>query len=310
MNIKPVVIAFEQLDLHRFHNLVQDWNLEFTQLKPGRLSVNFAQVIDSDVQLGYGHWNIAVRQEGTSPDGMWTFAFPNEVKLFWRNYIVSEASILVYAPNSTINAVSDNGFEVITFSISEKLLFSLASRNKCLDIINNIEDSEVLVTNGQDFSALRRLIHTEMKKYISGQKKHIEEFDRDKFLSGLCALINSSKKSTKKVSTASRLELLVRSETTMLNNLTNSLTIAELAKRYNVSERTLLYTYKKRYDLGPKAFLKVLELNNVYHILREGIDDSIASAARQNGFWHMGQFYRDYKAFFGELPSDTLKKLK
>ncbi|RLD37204.1 MAG: AraC family transcriptional regulator, partial [Bacteroidetes bacterium] len=34
---------------------------------------------------------------------------------------------------------------------------------------------------------------------------------------------------------------------------------------------------------------------------------SIANIARASGFWHMGQFYKDYKKFFGELPSDTLK---
>jgi len=25
------------------------------------------------------------------------------------------------------------------------------------------------------------------------------------------------------------------------------------------------------------------------------------------GFWHMGQFARDYRRLFGELPSDTLR---
>ncbi|WP_189362517.1 helix-turn-helix domain-containing protein [Algibacter mikhailovii] len=33
---------------------------------------------------------------------------------------------------------------------------------------------------------------------------------------------------------------------------------------------------------------------------------SIASITRDSGFWHMGQLYKDYKTFFGELPSKTL----
>jgi AraC family ethanolamine operon transcriptional activator len=50
-------------------------------------------------------------------------------------------------------------------------------------------------------------------------------------------------------------------------------------------------------------------LNYAHHALYERKDvGSIASIARDSGFWHMGQFYKDYKKFFGELPSDTFKK--
>jgi len=32
--------------------------------------------------------------------------------------------------------------------------------------------------------------------------------------------------------------------------------------------------------------------------------------ANRHGFWHMGQFAKDYKNLFGELPSQTLSKNK
>jgi transcriptional regulator GlxA family with amidase domain len=31
----------------------------------------------------------------------------------------------------------------------------------------------------------------------------------------------------------------------------------------------------------------------------------IADAANAWGFWHMGQFAKDYRTLFGELPSQT-----
>jgi len=33
----------------------------------------------------------------------------------------------------------------------------------------------------------------------------------------------------------------------------------------------------------------------------------IADLANEWGFWHMGQFAKDYQRQFGELPRDTLR---
>jgi len=34
----------------------------------------------------------------------------------------------------------------------------------------------------------------------------------------------------------------------------------------------------------------------------------VADVANRHGFWHMGQFAKDYRKTFGELPSETLKR--
>ncbi|NES89128.1 MAG: AraC family transcriptional regulator [Okeania sp. SIO2B9] len=37
-------------------------------------------------------------------------------------------------------------------------------------------------------------------------------------------------------------------------------------------------------------------------------NSTITTLAGQFGFWSAGHFARDYKAMFGELPSETLQK--
>jgi len=52
-----------------------------------------------------------------------------------------------------------------------------------------------------------------------------------------------------------------------------------------------------------------LKLNHLHIRLQQQSNKTpIASIARDSGFWHMGQLYKDYKQFFGELPSKTLSK--
>lgn len=302
-------MSYQNLDLYEFNLLVREWNLDFIQLRPGVLSADIAQVIGKDFQLGYAGFNIMVRQEGYSPQGMWTFAFVNDVKLFWRNYVIPPASIIVYAPGSIINAVSGPGFEVMTFSIDEKTLLKWAKNHQSLDLIHRLNEAEVLQSTFTDNQLFRNNIFKEIKDFRRGNKTQSDEFSIDDFLHELCKIIIGSKKSTKEVSSLNRLKLLVDSEAILVEQFSDSPTIAELAEKFNVSERTLLYTFKRRYDLGAKAFLQVLKLNHTYHILRNGIDGSIATAARQSGFWHMGQFSSDYKRFFKELPSETLGKV-
>jgi len=115
--------------------------------------------------------------------------------------------------------------------------------------------------------------------------------------------------STTKVSSKKRLKSLQESEEYALQHITEPFTVLDIASSVGVSERTLLYAFNNRFGLGTKSFIKVLKLNHVYHALhKENNNVSVALIARTSGFWHMGQFYKDYKKFFEELPSQTLKK--
>jgi AraC family ethanolamine operon transcriptional activator len=61
---------------------------------------------------------------------------------------------------------------------------------------------------------------------------------------------------------------------------------------------------------GPLAYLKTQQLNRVYRVLRNAdfSDTMVKQVALDNGFVHLGQFSRDYKQLFGELPSETLQR--
>ena len=41
---------------------------------------------------------------------------------------------------------------------------------------------------------------------------------------------------------------------------------------------------------------------------REGPAPLVKSVALAHGFWHLGQFAIDYRAMYGEMPSETLAR--
>lgn len=92
-------------------------------------------------------------------------------------------------------------------------------------------------------------------------------------------------------------------------NLSNDLTINQIAYDLNLSERTLRFTFRKDLDSSPKKYVKSLLLNAVRKdIISQQDKSTITQIANGWGFWHMGQFSNDYKRLFGELPNQTKKE--
>jgi len=302
-----MVFSYSGLDLYRYNLLAQEWNLDFVQLRPGKFSANISQFISPNFQIGHTSFNCAVKQEGRSPEGVWTFAFANNVNIYWRNYIVHPKSIIIYAPGSEINAVSAANFDVMVFSISESQLLSIAKKEHRENLIHRLKSIELFSTHDAQWDVLRNSIARGLNSLSQTSNSKIRANFMNNFTKGLIRLMQGAEISVDKVSGKKRLKLLQAAEAIMLNNLTEHISVADVSRQLNVSERTLLYAFKNQFDMGPKAYMKVLKLNHAHHLLHRGIgSDTISAIARESGFWHMGQFHTDYKRFFGELPSDTV----
>lgn len=295
------------LSLYDFNKIAISWNVNFIQLRPGKFSGDLYQIAYQDFLFSYARFNTAVKQEGFSPDGVWTFAFINDIKVHWRNYIVEPESVIIYAPGSEINAVSEANFEVMTFSIPDNYLFELAKKEGAENIYHALKSIDVMTTKNPLWSVLRKSIYNEIVKQLKNRKYNNSLQFKETFTKKLLLLLKDASISKKKVSGKKRLRLLQDTEKYILKHITEPITIFAIASHFNVSERTLLYAFKNRFGMGPKGFMLILKLNHAHHTLcKENNNKSVASLVRDCGFWHMGQFYKDYKMFFGELPSYTL----
>ncbi|MGE0723393.1 MAG: helix-turn-helix domain-containing protein [Alphaproteobacteria bacterium] len=85
--------------------------------------------------------------------------------------------------------------------------------------------------------------------------------------------------------------------------------LGELCRALGVSERKLHGAFAIACGVSPHAYLKYRRLLMVRRVLRAGGGSAglVKSAALAHGFWHLGNFARDYRAYFGEGPSETLR---
>jgi AraC family transcriptional regulator, ethanolamine operon transcriptional activator len=87
--------------------------------------------------------------------------------------------------------------------------------------------------------------------------------------------------------------------------------VTDLCRATGVSERSLEYAFKEVMGLTPVNYLVRLRLHRVRHALLAATQGSstVSAEALKWGFWHFGEFSRAYKLCFGELPSDTLRRV-
>lgn len=87
------------------------------------------------------------------------------------------------------------------------------------------------------------------------------------------------------------------------------LSITDLCDIADVSERTLQTAFREILGMSPLAYLKRLRLHRARKDFYREADTalSVTEIAMRWGFWHLGEFSRDYKTCFGELPSETLR---
>jgi AraC family ethanolamine operon transcriptional activator len=108
-----------------------------------------------------------------------------------------------------------------------------------------------------------------------------------------------------------RSQLVQQAEDYMMAHIDQPITLKDLCTALHVSRKPLFYGFQEAFGISPMEYLKVQRMHSVRQMLKaaDPQQDSVTAIARQFGFWSAGHFTRDYKQMFGELPSETLKRV-
>ena len=123
-------------------------------------------------------------------------------------------------------------------------------------------------------------------------------------LAGLAALPDDTKRPADRDLGAK----LVRQACEMIRRRQRPLRLVDIAATLGVSLRHLQAGFR-RHLTTPQSFLKECRLEHAFQRLSFATaDDTTASIAQACGFTHSGEFAGHYRRYFGECPSDTLRR--
>ena len=93
------------------------------------------------------------------------------------------------------------------------------------------------------------------------------------------------------------------------SNWDQPIDMLQLVKMAGASARSIYQAFERTRGYSPKAFLKQTRLKQARARLQSGdLGISVTAIALSCGFHNLGHFARDYRALFGELPSETLAR--
>ena len=298
------------------------WDLDFCQLDRGETKADLLQYVSGDLNLGYALFNRHYHQQGSTPVGMRTFAIieENVVGLSWFGKPVTTSSLLCFPASRELESVSRPGFHVYTLSFSEKLMEQVADQlglPQLKDILRS--EASIRECNATLIHSLRVQLRGLTNDLAKSPEKFLDanlhKIIETEILHSLLSILVDSTVSRDYTSTAwKRSQALTKVKEYVQEAVADLefISVKDICVHAGVSDRTLQHAFKEYYGVTPQQYLKSLRLHNVLKEIKAGENTTlkISDIANQWGFWHMGQFARDYKQQFDELPSETLGKYK
>jgi transcriptional regulator GlxA family with amidase domain len=110
----------------------------------------------------------------------------------------------------------------------------------------------------------------------------------------------------------SRSSIVRRVEEFFREHVDETVSMTRLSTFAGVSERSLRNAFYRVCATSPKKYLRISQLHQVRRSLRSAPrgPSAITNVATQHGFYELGRFAGEYRALFGEAPSQTLHKAR
>ena len=295
-NGQPDTVQFDDLDA--LTEAARAWDLEFAQLERGAFRGALAQAVAGDLNVAWARFDTGLEQRGSTPSGLVTFAVPAtpDFRIHWRGWEVAGGHLMRFPRSRELYSVSRPGFEVLTLSVPESALVATADELRLRDV-----DREVSEVPARALEEVRRAARRALRCPAAAAPE---------VCAALLRALAGARPEPRPSSSAVRRDALRRALEFVDARPREPVTVRELCVAAGSGERTLRRAFRDRFGVSPKDYLRARRLAGVRRELRRSAaaGGNVREIAGRWGFWHMGQFARDYRLQFGELPSATIAR--
>jgi len=308
-----IAIAGQFAEFDEFNEVAAAWDIDFRQLRSGKLNATLAQVVSESWSLAKARFDCPAYQQGLSVPGMRTFAIldPAAPDSDWCGRTFTPDILAMFASNTEFRSVSPPGFDVYTLSFTEEQLAAASERLGIPDVTRKLDRADATMRLHQGLAGvLRHLVNVSLNTACSyaaqGSTWATSDDMRDEIAENLVLQLAAGSPLLLTPSQRVRSRAVNHALEIIEAGLEDGVSIREVASLSGMGRRTLEYAFRDRLGVSPKAFINAQRMILTRRDLRARAGDiPIADIANRWGFWHMGQFARDYSRQFGELPSQT-----
>ncbi|GAA5318674.1 MAG: hypothetical protein Aseana_07370 [Candidatus Pelagadaptatus aseana] len=291
------------------------WRLKSYLLEPGLPEVVSLRFQNDNITFARSSTNAIMSGQLVAERPAISFFFPQqssqgEVVLNGRP--CRDEVICVMPQGGQVDLILPKNCLLYSFCMAADWLDSLGY-GSLVDLLQG--EARILTLQQQEAQAIRDCLHP-VAEYLSHDRDpaeascHMIEQYQDKLLPLVAKLVPDKLPIFSECGSRQDHEHLHQLLNYIGEHLDSSLTVDFLAEWRGISSRYVQQLFQRYVGVSPKKYLRSARLNEVRRNLlqiepRRGLVTEVAS---QYGFDHLGQFSRDYKALFGELPKETLSR--
>ncbi len=302
----------ESTDLEEFEALMAPWDSKYEQISSGAFHCRIRYAKIPGIVAYEANWLRAIKSFGTAPDGM--VMVGNSLARHgsgnhWCGRTVDRRRIACAGPNAEFDHISPDESHHAVLLVERELL-AAAIGEVSVERICRSRHLEISEAVGERLTAamIGFVRKANANPELLADAREMARA-RSRLLAPLIDWSAQANADERREST-SRREASVHRAMDLVDRSSRPITALELAVACGVSQRTLEHGFRELLGMTPAAFLRVHRMNLAHYALA-GADPrstSVTEIALELGFSHPGRFSVEYRALFGQSPSETLKK--
>ena len=296
------------------------WDQQYEQLSAGPFQGRVEELHIGPAQLFREQTQQAVWQHGLSRPGTVALAMPlvaTSDSWYCGRRLAPGESFAVQA-DTEFELVTHGLFDVVALDVEQRFLLDYARRVEGVTLPADWKPSAEKEGVDTRQVALREMLLTALKTARempsllahAPMRRALVHAACDVLLAGVSEADESASAQFRPTSSARR-QVVQAARDYMHQHIDAPIGVPELCEALQVSRRTLQYSFQDVLHLSPVTCLRVLRLNGLRReLLRGDRHASVADCAAHWGFWHLPRLAAEYRALFGELPSQTLQRVR
>lgn len=308
------VLAGEFNDFDALASATADWDVTYSQVGGGAFTGTLEIATTGAVQIIRQRWSAPLLVEGGQPRGAVSFGIivdtAGEVRSHGSDFQY-QRTMIGGLPGHEVHLMSLARLDVVAVSIELGLFqrhaaallgieWTRLGRNLQLHMLPG---AAACPARGQALGAMLQTIASNALR-TPAARHYMQEAAVHTLLDGVTVgAVLAEVPLTVRRRAARAAEEVLRAR------LDDPPSLAELCQATGASERTLHAAFQDCYGLPPKRYLRVLRLNAARRRLRRG-GGKVTEIAADLGFFHFARFSAEYREFFNELPSETLRRAR
>jgi AraC-like DNA-binding protein len=292
-----------------FVSRVRIFGLELLQIDRGKFSARGSQARFGKVLLGCADFARATVQTWKSPARSRTLAVKTTGEaVLWRGLELQHCDVLVVGPNIEVELVSMAGSGIAAVTFLDSAYEDWAG---VCDLVPPGDNAVLMRAQSRlPVDELSMAIVTLLSQASARAEAEWGSGGREELLRLSLSAVSKGVAVEPQNHGVRRLRALEFALSAIRSDCESRLNVPTLCRMAGVSERTLHNAFIDRYTVPPARFMKAYRLNRLRQELAGMASHRlpIAQIANHWGFWHLGQLARDYRTWFGELPSATYRR--